>query len=57
VDDNTSPDNLAKARLEAIRQDRIQLIEQIRQSQDTIARSLELIRRIDTVLRKAGEKP
>jgi hypothetical protein len=57
VDDNTSPDNLAKARLEAIRQDRIQLIEQIRQSQDTIARSLELIRRIDAALRKAGEKP
>jgi len=56
VDDKTRHNELAKGHLEAMRRDRVHLVEQIRQSQDAIARSQELIRRIDATLTKAGEK-
>jgi hypothetical protein len=49
--------NSAKAQIAAIRRDRASLIEQIRQSQETIERSRALLRRIDEILAKAGEKP
>lgn len=46
--------------VEAIRRERAALIEQIRLSQETIARfarSQELIMRLDELLAKAGQKP
>jgi hypothetical protein len=47
----------AKLQIAAIRRDRTLLLEQIRQSQETIARSQELLRRVDAILARAGEKP
>jgi hypothetical protein len=40
---------------EALRHDGALLVEQIKYRQDTIARSLELLKRIDEMLAKAGE--
>jgi DNA-binding GntR family transcriptional regulator len=37
--------------------DRAQLAEQIKQSRETIERSLELLRRIDEMLAKRGVEP
>jgi hypothetical protein len=57
-------DDLGKALLRtsqeqiaAIRRDREQLLAQIRESQETIARSQALVKRIDDLLTKIGEKP
>ena len=46
-----------KARLDAIRTQREFLIDQIRQSERTIERSRELIKRLDELLAKDGLKP
>ena len=43
--------------IEALRGDRMLLREQIRQSQDTIARSQALLKRIDAILATADKKP
>jgi hypothetical protein len=43
--------------LEAIRRERGVLLQQIKDSQATIARSQELIRRLDELLAKAEPKP
>jgi vacuolar-type H+-ATPase subunit I/STV1 len=54
------PDDLArsaKEEIEAVRRNRERLAQQIRKSQETIARSQELLRRIDDMLAKAGQKP
>jgi hypothetical protein len=47
----------AREQIAAIQRDRVLLLEQIRQSQETIARSQELLKRIDELLGKAREKP
>jgi len=47
----------AKMRIAAIRRDRVVLLEQIKQCRETIAHSHELLRRIDAILEKAGDKP
>jgi hypothetical protein len=52
--DNIKPQ---KGQLDEIRRERARLIEQIRASQRTIERSQELIKRIDEMLAKAGERP
>ena len=52
-DDRYSRD---RAELDAIRVGRHELVLQIRQSRDTIERSQELLRRIDELLAKTGEK-
>ena len=49
--------NSAKLQIAAIKRDRAILLEQIRQGQETIARSHELLKRIDAILEKAGETP
>jgi hypothetical protein len=56
-------DDLGKALLRtsqeqiaAIRRDRELLLEQIRESQETIERSKALVKRIDDLLTKIGEK-
>ena len=46
----------AKRQVEAIRRDRESLVQQIRQSQETIARSKALIERIDAVSAKLDPK-
>jgi hypothetical protein len=46
-----------RARLEAISRERSELAEQIRNSQETIELSLELIRLVDEMLGKAEQKP
>jgi hypothetical protein len=47
----------AKEEIEAVRQDRDRLPRQMRKSPETIARPQELLRRIDDMLAKAGQKP
>jgi hypothetical protein len=47
----------ARAQIAAIKRDRVALLDQIRQSQETIARSQALLRRIDEILARAGPKP
>ena len=47
----------ARDHLDAIMRDRAFLADQIKQSQETIATSQELIRRLDEVLAKYGVKP
>jgi hypothetical protein len=49
--------NVEKERLSELQQGRAQLIEQIRESQRTIERSQELIKRIDDLLADTGPKP
>ncbi len=44
----------AKEQIEALRRERNQLAEQIRSSQETIARSQELLKSMDEMLAKAG---
>ena len=44
----------ATEQIEALRRERDQLAEQIRSSQETIARSQELLKAIDVALAKAG---
>jgi hypothetical protein len=46
-----------KKEIEALRHDRTLPAEQIKHSQVTIARCLELLKRIDEMPAKAGEKP
>jgi hypothetical protein len=53
TDDGVDTD---KKFLEIIRQERANLIEQMRQSQQTIDRSQELVRRIDELLAKSGKE-
>ncbi len=48
---------LQKAQLDEIRRGRVDLVEQIRDSQKTIEHSQELIRRIDQLLSRAELKP
>jgi hypothetical protein len=43
--------------LETMRQERALLMEQIRQSQETIAESQELLRRLNEILLKAEQQP
>jgi hypothetical protein len=45
-----------KEQMDQIRRGRAELIEQIRLSQQTIERSQELIRQMDEILAKAGQK-
>jgi hypothetical protein len=45
-----------KAELDALRRQRKELEFQIKQSRETIERSLELLRRLDEMLAKAGEQ-
>jgi hypothetical protein len=45
-----------QARLQSIRNERERLIEQIRQSERTIEHSRELLKRLDELLAKAGQK-
>ena len=47
---------LPKEQLDQIRRERAQLAEQIRVSQQTIERSQELIRQMDEILAKAGQR-
>jgi hypothetical protein len=47
----------AKAHIAAILSDRALLVQQIKQSEETIGRSLELLKRIDEMLSKQGAKP
>jgi hypothetical protein len=47
----------AKMRIAAIRRNSAVLLAQIKQSQETIARSQELLRRTEAILEKAGDKP
>jgi hypothetical protein len=47
---------LQKEQLDQIRRERADLAEQIRMSQQTIERSQELIRKMDEILAKAGQK-
>ena len=42
--------------IQTLRQERVQLAEQIRQSQDTIDRSRELLKKIDEILERAANK-
>jgi hypothetical protein len=46
----------AKAQIEAVRQDRDTLARQIRQSEETIARSRALIERLDAILAEIQPK-
>jgi chromosome segregation ATPase len=48
------PVQRAREQIEALRRERDQLAEQIRSSQETIARSQELLKAIDVALAKAG---
>ena len=45
-----------KKQIEALRHDRALVVEQIRQSQETLTRSEQLLKRIDAVLSKVGAK-
>jgi len=47
----------SQEQIAAIRRDRELLLEQIRESQETIARSQALVKRIDDLLTKFREKP
>ena len=49
--------DIERTELDALRREREKLEFQIRQSRKTIERSLELLRRLDELLAKAGEKP
>jgi hypothetical protein len=57
VADNEHLIRASNAQIAAIRRDRESLIEQIKLSQETIERSHALLKRIDEILAKAGEKP
>jgi hypothetical protein len=56
VADNEHLIRASNAQIAAIRRDRESLIEQIKLSQETIERSHALLKRIDEILAKAGEK-
>ena len=43
--------------IEALMRNRSAFVEQIKRSEETIARSRELLKRIDALLKKTGEKP
>jgi uncharacterized membrane protein YccC len=47
----------AKRQVETVRRDREALIQQIRQSQETIARSQALLARLDELLARLDPKP
>jgi len=46
-----------KLQIDALRRDRAVLVEKIKESQETIERSQALLKRMDEILAKAGEKP
>ncbi len=46
---------LSPEQLAAVRRQRDELMDQVRRSQETIARSQEIIRRLDAVLAQSGE--
>jgi hypothetical protein len=47
----------AREHIAELLSDRVRLLEQIKQSQETIARSKDLLKRIDEMLGKHGVKP
>ena len=47
---------LQKRQLDELKRERAELIEQLRKSQQTIERSHALLKRIDELLAKAGQK-
>ena len=49
--------NIERAELDALRRQRENLELQIKQSRETIERSLELLRRLNELLAKAGQEP
>jgi hypothetical protein len=46
-----------KLQIDALRRDRAMLVEKIKESQETIERLQALLKRIDEIFAKAGERP